>query len=72
MHGPCVANTSVPKTTADNRVIITGQTDYIVQTWHSAAHVTSTPQDSSAHASSLPVNLYWDQLFLILSLSLSK
>lgn len=28
------ANTSVPKTTADNRVIITGQTDYTAQRCH--------------------------------------
>lgn len=33
---------SVPKTTADNRVIITGQTDYTVQRRHRKAYVKST------------------------------
>ena len=36
------ANMSVPKTTADNRVIIRGQTDYTAQHCNSAPHVKST------------------------------
>lgn len=41
VHGwaPCGgANMSVPKTTEDNRGIITGQTDYTVQCWAGTAH----------------------------------